>query len=169
MSSEIVPLDGEVGTGLTVEGQKLKLALREFASTVGIVKDEQVPQALQILKEGQELFKGGYENMRERFLKLAKEQGTKVGDKGSMQLEMGGKVGVAVPTRSGYDPKLVEAMLRRRKLDPGTWMEMEITYGLDLFKLASAREQGLIDDADLEGCKYKPSYRVEVRDARSEG
>lgn len=154
MSDAIVP---------TVKKQ-LMATLVSIADQLANLPAEQVPAAVQLMANGKALFEEAYSRFRDRAITQLKENGSPVGEKGSLTQQLGTWTMTAIRTRSGFDPKKVEALLRRKGLDPAAWMRTTLTYAVDDEKLANLKARPDVTAADMEGCKYDESYRIEVRE-----
>ena len=148
---------------------ELHAALAKFAEAAQQLEPAQRPAAFEVMKSGKALFEEGYASVRDKLVERGLDIGEPAGDKGTRVLREGAFETRVIPTRSGLDPRLVEAMLLRRKLPLKEYMVPTITYTLGedhRAKLATAIAAGLLTQADVDACKYEVSYRVEVRRAR---
>lgn len=98
---------------------------------------------------------------RDRTLALLIEQGERSTDAGTLRLEVDGWLLEARPTRTGYDPKKVEQLLRLRQLDPMTFMESKLSYVMGERTLAKMASVGFTE-AEMDTCKYEESYAVQT-------
>lgn len=147
---------------------KLMYALADVASQLSNVTDEQLPAAFKLMDDGKALFEEGRERFRQRLIDYLKANGQPLGEKGSLTAEIGGAKASAIRTKTGFDAKKVEAMLRRLNLDPSAWMRTTITYSVDNDKMDLLRFKGLVTGNDLKGCLYDPTWRIEVQPVRDE-
>jgi hypothetical protein len=97
---------------------------------------------------------------RDRILTLVKEHGNQKTDKGTMQFMAGGWVMEIQPTRTGFDAKKLEAMLRAKGHDAELCMDAKVSYVANDGKVADAVRRKLITEDEAASCKYDPSYRV---------
>jgi hypothetical protein len=144
---------------------QLLTSLRAFADQLANLPDEDVPLAFEAMDQGKALFDEGRERFRQKLLDKLQQSGERVGDKGSLAMEIGTRRVAAIRTKTGYDPKLVEAMLRRRGLAVEAWMLPTIAYKVSDEKLATGLQEGKFTAADLEGCRYSETFRLEVKHA----
>jgi hypothetical protein len=109
------------------------------------------------------------ELMRKRLLDVVKEKGTKVTDKGTLELDLGGgRVQRASPTTTLPDDKLTERVLKDKGVDATAHMNAIIKYKADESKLKALVEQGKLTADDLKKC-YKPtSYKLGKTGMKSE-
>jgi hypothetical protein len=109
------------------------------------------------------------EDQVERVVKTAKQQvetyirtaGTKVTDAGTLRAVVGNIQLEARPTRTGRDPKKVEALIRAKNMDPAKWMDEERSYKVNDGKLADAVKAGKLTHAELEACRYELTYAIQ--------
>ena len=104
--------------------------------------------------------------LRDRFLALLREEGTRTTDKGTLKLVRDGWEFEARPQRTGLDPKRVEAALRARGADPGAYMLKEISYSIDTEKLAAAIADNVLSKEELTSCKYEQDQQYAVQAPR---
>ena len=98
---------------------------------------------------------------RTQVLELVRKSGQVFTDAGSIRAQFGEFVVEARPTRTGYDPKRVEALLRAKELDLQRYMDAEVVYKLNTGKLADAVAKKKISADELETCRYEPSYALQ--------
>lgn len=144
---------------LADEKNKLFTALSSYATALANLTDEQVPQAFDMTDQLEDLAKEVRTRLRDRLLLYVQANGTKATDKGSMKAEAGGYRLVAIPTRTGIDPKKLEALLRRKGIDPAGVMDTTITYKVNLAKLSTT---SCLTQTELDACLYDKAFRVEV-------
>lgn len=147
---------------LADEQAKLFPVLRGWAHALSNLAPEQVPAAFDMALQFKKLGEDVYDNLRDKLLAAVKETGEKVTDKGSMKAMAGGFAIMAIPTKTGTDPKKFEALLRAKKLDPAIWMDSLITYKLNPTKMLRAVVSGMLSQDDVDSCAYPPAYRVQV-------
>lgn len=140
----------------------LQAALQSFASALSSLTNEQVPAALEIARDLGKLAEETEAALKTRALLYLNMHGHQVTDKGSVQAEVGGFRLTAIPTRTGYDPKKLEAVLRRRGLTPEAGMNVTVTYKVDEAKVAGLFAAGKLTEHDLEASKYDKSYRLAI-------
>lgn len=109
------------------------------------------------------------ELMRKRLLEMVVQKGTKVTDKGTLELDLGGgRVQRASPTTTLPDDKLTERVLRDKQLEVSAHMNCTIKYKADESKLKILVEQGKLTADDLKKC-YKPTtYKLGKTGMKSE-
>lgn len=144
---------------LADEKSKLFTALSGYATALSNLTPEQVPAAMDMTTQLKKLAEEVYGRLRDRILENVKENGQVVSEKGSMSMGVGGFKVSAIPTKTGTDPKKLEAKLRALGKDPASYMDATITYKVNIFKLGVAVEGGLLK---LEDVAYDPAYRVMV-------
>lgn len=147
---------------LAEQKAKLTAALQEYASSLSNLADEQVPQAFDMTDQLGKLAEEVRTRLRDRLLLWLNVNGRTVTDKGTKSADVGGFKVSAIPTRSGVDPKKLEALLRRRNIPPETAMDAYVSYKMNPVKLASAVASGKLTDADLSECGYDPSFRISM-------
>lgn len=147
---------------LADERRVMQQALQTFSSAMSKLTDEQVPAALDMVKQLHELSEEMKDGLRARAIQFLRDVGQKVTDKGSLQTLIGGYRLTAVPTKTGLDPKKLEVALRRRGLDPTAGMNPTITYKVDIEKVAALMDSGKLTSDDIKTCQYDESFRVTV-------
>lgn len=157
----------EQSNALVTHQSALTMVLRQFADKLSTLADEEVPEAYEMADAFARALEHAKVGLRDRALMYLNVHGKKVTDKGTVETAVGEYLVRAIPTRTGYDPKKVEGMLRRRGLDPVAGMDPTITYRVNGPKLEELRAGGHITDGDLQSCKYSEGFRVEVK--RGEG
>jgi hypothetical protein len=144
---------------LADEKNKLTTALQGWASALARLTPEQVPAALDMASQFKKLGTEVYDRLRDRVLERVKANGQIVGEKGSMQDSVGGFKLSAIPTKSGTDPKKLEAKLRALGKDPANYMDATVTYKVNEGKLNLLLQTGTLTKEDVA---YDPAYRVSV-------
>lgn len=147
---------------LANEKNTLMAALSTFAGVLGNLTPEQVPAAFEIADTMKGLSEEIRDRLRKRLLEEVQKNGEKVTDKGSMRSSIAGFKVSAIPTKTGVDPKKLEALLRRLRVDPTVAMDAKITYTVSDAKLMKAVEEGKLTTEDVAACRYDPSYRLDV-------
>lgn len=147
---------------LASERQQMQSALQSFASALSKLTDEQVPAALDAVRQLNDLSEEMKDGLRVRAIQFLRSAGQRITDKGSLQTLIGGYRMTAIPTRSGLDPKKLEVALRRRGLDATAGMNPSITYKVDVDKVAALVDSGKLTQEDLTACQYDESFRVSV-------
>lgn len=144
---------------LADEKSKLFTALSGYATALSNLTPEQVPAAMDMTTQLKKLAEEVYGRLRDRILENVKANGQVVSEKGSMSMGVGGFKVSAIPTKTGTDPKKLEAKLRALGKDPSAHMDSTITYKVNIFKLGALIESGALALADVA---YDPAYRVMV-------
>lgn len=151
---------------LADEKAKLFTALSSYANALANLSDEQVPAAFDMTDQLRDMAEEVRTRLRDRILLYVQAKGRQLTDKGSMTAESGGFKLTAIPTRTGIDPKKLEALLRRKGIDPAVAMDATITYKVNMGKLAAC---AALTPGELTACSYDKAFRVQVdRQADSE-
>lgn len=151
---------------LADEKTKLFAVLQGYASVLSQLTEEQLPEAFEMTDKLEKLADEVRDRLRSRLLKWVKETGETVTEKGSKANTIGGFKVSAIPTRTGIDPKKLEALLRRLGLDPTAGMKPTITYAVDDEKVMQLIGAGRLTVEDVNNCKYAESFRIQVEKAR---
>lgn len=115
----------------------------------------------EFLKKREDDVKSFHKVVRERLEKVIVEKGSKVTDKGTLELDLGnGRVQRATVTKTAPDDKRTEAMLKRKGLSIDTHMDKDIKYKANEMKLRMLLEQQLITEADYKSTIPPVSYRI---------
>jgi hypothetical protein len=142
--------------------EPLVALVRGLAQEIASLGPERLGEAHEFLA----LIQRGVEGLEDVVTARLKEQalthGHKTTEKGTHEVVLGSHLIRAIPTRTGTDPKRLEAKLRAKGHDPGVAMNAKITYEVNPDKLAKAVEGGLITQAEVDACKYDINYRVQV-------
>jgi len=97
---------------------------------------------------------------KKRVIAYLKAHGRVTTEKGSMVAEVGGLTLSMHPTRTGYDAKKVEALLRAKGKDPAAFMTTVIKYEMPPENsVEEAKLKKLLGD-ELESCRYEESWTV---------
>lgn len=143
---------------LADEKAKLFTALNSYANALANLSDEQVPAAFDMTDQLRDMAEEVRTRLRDRILLYVQAKGRQLTDKGSMTAESGGFKLTAIPTRTGIDPKKLEALLRRKGIDPAVAMDATITYKVNMGKLATCS----LTPGELTACSYDKAFRVQV-------
>ena len=143
---------------LADEKSKLVTALTHYANVLANLTDEQVPAAFDMTDQFKELAEEARSRLRDRLLLIIQATGQTQGDKGTMSTESGGFKLTAIPTRTGVDPKKLEALLRRKGIDPAVAMDATITYKVNLAKLATVQA---VTPGEVAACASDKAFRVQ--------
>lgn len=151
---------------LADEKGRLFTALGSYATALSNLTEEQVPEAFEMTDKLNKLAEEVRDRLRSKLLAWLAEHGEVVTEKGSKAGVVGGFKVSAIPTRTGIDPKKLEALLRRLKLDPNTHMKTTLSYAVDDAKVMALVQAGRLTVEDLNNCKYSESFRIAVEKAR---
>jgi hypothetical protein len=144
---------------LADEKTKLFAALSGYASALSNLTPEQVPAAIDMTLQLKKLAEEVYERLRDRLIKDTQEKGYKATDKGTMEQSIGGFKVRAIPTKTGTDPKKLEAKLRALGMQPENYMDATMALKVNAGKLALLVATKTLTLADVA---YDPSFRVQV-------
>ena len=144
---------------LADEKSKLFTALSGYATALSNLTPEQVPAAMDMTTQLKKLAEEVYDRLRDRILQTVRKEGQVVTEKGSMAMSTGGFKVSAIPTKTGTDPKKLEAKLRALGMEPSAHMDATVTYKVNQFKLGALLESGALKLTDVA---YDPSFRVQV-------
>ena len=147
---------------LADEKTKLFTALNSYANALAQLSNEQVPAAFDMTDQLKDLAEEVRARLRDRLLLLVQAQGRTITDKGSMTTETGGFKVTAIPTRTGIDPKKLEAMLRRKSIALEKVMDATLTYKTNDAKLQDALGTQLLTLAEVKSCEFDKAFRVKV-------
>lgn len=148
---------------LADEKTKLFAALSGYSAALSRLTPEQVPAAFEMTDKLKKLSEEVRDRLREKLMTWVKENGSRITDKGSMAGEVGGFKVTMIPTKTGTDPKKLEALLRRKGLDPAVAMKPTMAWAVDTDKVQQAVGAGKLTQADVDNCQYDPSYRIGVQ------
>ena len=154
---------------LAIQGPVVAL-MRDVAGQLAALPPERYGEAMEFLT----FIEKATEGLRTTFGERVKEQvikdGAQTTEKGTREWAMNGYLIRAIPTRTGVDPKKLEARLRAKGHDPAVAMDQTIAYKVNEAKLAAAIALGKLTQAEADGCKYELNYRLQVeREAKDEG
>lgn len=141
---------------------QIKDALIAFAGALTGMEKADQPAALDVITQMKKVTEEVYDRLRSRCLDQAILDGHKVTEKGTYEASYNGFTVRAIPTRTGTDPKKLEAKLRALKLEPSAWMDTTLVYKVNDAKLMPLIEDGRLK---LEEVAYDKSYRVELERA----
>lgn len=147
---------------LADEKRKLFTALSGYAGALSTLTDEQVPEAFEMTAKLGELADEVRTRLRERVLNRVLAEGEVITDKGSKGMRVAGYKLGCIPTRTGIDPKKLEALLRHKKLEPAVAMDSTVTWSVNNNKVMASVKEGRLTAADVESCRYAPAWRVSV-------
>ncbi len=141
---------------------RFSLATRDLGAALQNVPDQEVPSAVATLRRLETMLKENVDRLKDRALLYLNVNGQQVTEKGTKEVALNGHVMRAIPTRTGIDPKKLEAALRAKGIDPSAHMIPTITYKVDDFRVAKLVAAGMLTQQDLAAVQYDKSYRIEV-------
>lgn len=108
--------------------------------------------------------------LKQRLIALLKEGGQPTEGTTAYTLEQDGVRISMHRTRTGFDPKRVEAILRAKGRQPSDYMDATITYKVNEEKLMLAVGQGYLTVEELEAtCRYPESWTLKTPEKAHEG
>jgi hypothetical protein len=141
-------------------------ALHQLAVMVRDLPQEYVPQAYSALTQATTVLEMHTNELKSRLLLEATARGERYTEAGSTRFtaEVDGTryLVSAIPTRTGPDPRKLEAALRNRHLIPGEWMDEVKSYKVNPYKFGRLVEEGILSTADVAAVQYEKSYRLQV-------
>lgn len=125
-------------------------------------KPSEMEESYRALIDFQSVIKDTIEVAKEKMKKLVENKGEVTTEKGSMERVIGGYLYAMRPTRTGTDPKKLEALLRAKEVeDIGEYMEPTVTYKVSEEKLRKAFAKKVLTQAELDTCEYEKSYALQ--------
>ncbi len=147
----LVSVSDTIANSLKLVAAYLSKELTPKALSDVFFKLDELEKALQEMRE----------NVKDRIKEAVKADGTKVPETlGSISLDVGNHKWNIRPTRTGYDPKKVEAALRSKDLQPADWMQTDIKYKVDETKFPKLVEKGIFTTEELEQLKYELKFAL---------
>ena len=144
--------------------------MRDVAQQLAALPPERYGEAMEFLSFLEKATEGLKTTFGERVKDAALANGTLKTEKGTKEWLTNGYSIRAVPTRTGIDPKKLEARLRAKGLDPAVAMDQTIAYKVSEPKLAVAIAGGKLTREEADGCKYELNYKLSVeREDNREG
>jgi len=147
---------------------RVQYALMQLGATLSNVADADLGQTMATVRQFGDVLEAAEASMKARILPYIKANGMTVTEKGSMRATINGYMLEAQPTRTGYDSKKVEALLRARGIEPETAMDAVVTYKVNEGKLADTVRSGAVSTDEAEATRYDLNYRVMVKKAASD-
>ena len=147
---------------LVLAKSEIQLALRGLATALSSLSEDQIPVAIDFLRQMEKTVAYNEGLLKARALEFMQTAGNQITEKGTLEAQVGSYTMRAVPTRTGFDPKLIGPMLRTKRMDQEAGMDPTITYKVNPDKLARLLSDGLLTDADLDQCRFEKSFRLEV-------
>lgn len=148
---------------ITLAAEPVRTALARFAHALSTLPAEQVPQAHDLASAIEDAMEEIKETLKRRLLLELNVRGEQVTEKGTTRMEAGGYTVRAVPTRTGFDPKKVEAAIRQKKKDPVDYMTPVTTFKVSDYGMAALLAEEVFTKVDCEACRYDKSFRLEVK------
>lgn len=137
-------------------------ALQNLATTLtGVVMPEALAPALTTIRETEKTLEGLGGVAKSLTIHILKDAGELVeGTKGTYRYVIGDDVLSMRPTRTGTDPKKLEAWLRARNLEPSKYMDATVTYKTSELGTQQLLKEGQLTHDDLEELEYDESWAV---------
>ena len=136
--------------------------MRDVASQLATLPPERYGEAMEFLSFIEKATEGLKTTFGERVKETVLKDGTQTTEKGTREWLMGGYCVRAIPTRTGVDPKKLEARLRAKGLNPEVAMDATLAYKVNEVKLATAIASGKLTREEADGCKYELNYKLAV-------
>lgn len=136
--------------------------MRDVASQLATLPPERYGEAMEFLSFIEKATEGLKTTFGERVKETVLKDGTQTTEKGTREWLMGGYCVRAIPTRTGVDPKKLEARLRAKGLNPEVAMDATLAYKVSEPKLAAAVAAGKLTREEVDGCKYELNYKLAV-------
>lgn len=137
-------------------------AMSLFSTMLSEVTEEQTPQAFEMVEQIEDVMGEVRDRLRKKMLEKVQAEGQRISDKGSMQVGLGGYSIKAIPTKTGVDGRKLEALLRKRNVDPALYMDVTMEFKVNQTKLQTALSNGVLTPDDLKNCEHTPSFRLQV-------
>jgi hypothetical protein len=149
---------------LAAAERTLTTSLAYLAAPFGgaMAKPEVLAEAYDRLKDVAKVVEDTLEVAKKKMRELVRNTGTLVPDtKGSYEARLGTYQYSIRPTRTGTDPKKLEALLRSKEKDPALYMDAVTSYKVSEQKLGAALAKKVLTKAELETCSYDESYALQ--------
>lgn len=137
--------------------------MREVAQQLATLPSERFGEAMEFLETISKAVEGLRTTFGSRVEETVITWGTRTTEKGTMEWVTNGYLVRASPTRTGTDPKKLEAKLRAKGIDPSLHMDSKVTFAVNERKLGVLLAAGLVTEAEVEACKYELNYRLSVK------
>lgn len=134
-----------------------------MATAVGKLAERELVEVLATVQSFKGVVTATEAVLKLRVGKLVAARGTVVTDKGTKRFVENGWSAETQPTRTGFDPKKVESLLRMRGVRPETAMDSVVTFKVNEGKLADAVKAGVLTEDELEMLRYDIAFRVMVK------
>lgn len=120
-----------------------------------------VDEAYRNLVEVKSAVEDTLEIAKAKLKAMIENKGEVTTEKGSMERQLGGYMYSMRPTRTGTDPKKLEALLRAKEKDPALYMAATVTYKVDEQKLGVALAKKVLTEEELKNCAYDKSFALQ--------
>jgi len=163
MAKEEKSLAVSTGGDLAQARKILNAAFAELALPFGGKggKPSVMAEAYQQLLEVDKVVSDTIDIAKAKMKTLVENKGEVTTEKGSMERVIGGYLYAMRPTRTGTDPKKLEAKLRAKDKDPALYMDSTITYKVNEQKLGVALAKKVLSEEELKECEYDKSYALQ--------
>jgi hypothetical protein len=138
-------------------------SMQGLADWLSRVTPEEFGQAVLLVRAMEKALEQAEDVLIERAIDVVRATGKRETDKGTMSVVLGAHTLRAIPTRTGTDPKKLEAHLRTKGVNPDVCMDATITYKVNDDKLKQAVASGKLTPDEVDACKYDTNYRLEVK------
>lgn len=136
--------------------------MRDVAQQLATLPPERYGEAMEFLT----VMEKGVEGLKTTFGERVKEtvvaEGDKVTEKGTLEWSLNGYTIRATPTRTGTDPKKLEARLRGKGLKPDEHMTPTTTYKVSEALLLALVASGKLTQQEVDDCRYELNYALRV-------
>lgn len=113
-------------------------------------------------KKASKSLKSFEELLNERTKAAVIANGSKVTEKGTLELDVGdGKVQRVIPTKTTPDNELTERVLRDRGLSVESWMRRTVVYKADETLLKKLLENKMITEQEYKKCFGEVKYKLD--------
>lgn len=132
--------------------QRMKTLLKDISGFLDKAPPEKLPETLTMVKEVVKVLEYSVEAAQDRLIAHVLELGDAVPEtKGTYEWN-----GVKVrPTRTTFDPKKVEGLLRAKNLDVNLYMDKKLTYVVN-----ESRLDAVMNEGEKESCRYELKYQL---------
>lgn len=137
----------------------VQAALIDFAAALSGLAAADRPEAFDIATQFKKVTEEVYDRLRDKLLADVEATGSVVTEKGTREAHYPSFTVRAIPTRTGTDPKKLEARLRSLGIDPAVVMDATITYKVNPAKLANLVAAGTLKYDEVA---YEPGFRIQL-------
>lgn len=168
MSSEIAPPAPAGGRQVLEVARRAHISvIRELASTISDLALPDVAPVHDHLATMIKAMEQLKDLMEARVIEAVRRDGQQVSEKGSMSMLAGNTELRIQPTRTGLDPKRLEAKLRAKGIEPGKFMRQKVTFEIDPVKVKGL--SSVLSDAEVKSCMYDLNYRAIIKEVPNGG